>query len=305
MTPEDPDPRRRDGRPVVVGVDGSDHARLALKWAADEALLRGTDLRVISATAGRPKGLPGWYEGAESDISPGEAVVEDAVGLVATRHPSVVVRGEALEWPGALALIDASAGAELLVVGARGSGGFKELLLGSVSHQCVEHAHCPVVVVHGGSEDPDRSPAERRIVVGVDGSEGAERALRWALEEASIRDAAVEGRFAWQVNPATVPGTHGFEREEAAARGITEHAELLARQWAPGVRFDAVAEPDATVPSLVDASVQAGLLVVGARGRGGFRGVLLGSVARQCADHARCPVVVVRPTGDEGSTTAG
>jgi nucleotide-binding universal stress UspA family protein len=293
------------GQTIVVGVDGSEHARLALKWASDEALLRGVTLRILCATARHPKDLPGWYKGDTEGISPGEAVVEDALGLVATRHPSVVARGEALEWPGALALIDASAGSDLLVLGARGSGGFKELLLGSVSHQCVEHAHCPVVVVHGRSDDPIPSAADRRIVVGIDGSEGGDRALEWALAEARLRDAAVKGVFAWHLNAIAMPTTDSTEPYEAAAREITDRATALAKEWAPGVRFAAVSQPDAAAPALVDLSVGAGLLVVGSRGLGGFRGMLLGSVARQCADHGQCPVVVVRPPVDDRPPVGG
>ncbi len=283
MTHLGPGERSATGPSIVVGVDGSDHARLALKWAADEALLRGAVLRIICATARHPKDLPGWFHDESGGISPGEAVVDDAVGLVATRHPSVVVRGEAMDWPGALALIDASAASDLLVVGARGYGGFKELLLGSVSHQCVEHALCPVVVVHGRSEDPVPSAADRRIVVGIDGSEGADRALRWALEEARIRGAGVDGIFAWHLSAIAAPGAGSLDPYEAAAREITERAEALAKQWAPGARFRALSQPDSAAPALVDASAGAGLLVVGSRGLGGFRGMLVGSVARGSA----------------------
>lgn len=287
--------RGPEERAIVVGVDGSEYSRLALKWAADEAKLRGSVLHVVFAGAGGPKEVPGWYEAGSDQVAAGKAVVDDAVGLVATRHPSVVVRGEALEWPGALALIDASVAADLLVVGARGKGGFKGLLLGSVSHQCIQHAHCPVVVVHSRSEDPAPSSPGHRIVVGIDGSDGSDRALQWALAEARFRSAVLEGIYGWKYPPMSTIVMGRSERYEAAARSITDAASLRAEQWEPGVRFESVSHFDAPVATLLEASDGADLLVVGARGRGGFHDMVLGSVAQQCANHARCPVVVVRP----------
>jgi len=185
---------------VVVGVDGSAHARLALKWAADEAAVRAGPLDVVCAQFGKVKGqhVPGWYEFGSSDLSPAEAILDEAVGLVATRQPSVVVRGNVAEWPPGLILIVASRPAELLVVGARGQKG---LLLGSVSDQCIQYAHCPVAVVRSKAEEAVHVSAEPRIVVGVDGSLGSTRALKWALEEAQRRSASVEAVFAWQLPP--------------------------------------------------------------------------------------------------------
>jgi nucleotide-binding universal stress UspA family protein len=290
-------------RDVVVGVDGSDHARLALKWAADEARLRGSGLRVLFASDRRPKGLPGWYEegdGAEAaHRSAGEAVVEDAVGLVATRHPGMAVHGETVEGTGASVLVDASDDADLLVVGARGSGGFAGLLLGSVSHQCIHHAHCPVAVVHASTDDPAPRRSGGRIVVGFDGSAGAELALDWALGEARVRDATVEAVFAWQYPPVGSYLTGPSTAHEADARRITDAAAARAARSEPSVPFEARSAVDATVPVLVDGSDGADLLVVGARGHGAFRDLLLGSIAQQCANHARCPAVVVREGRDE------
>ncbi len=194
-------PTEHHHRTIVLGVDGSEHSRWALKWAADEAKRRGSLLKVIYVQIERPENTPDWYEPDSSDLSPGEAIVHDACGLVATRHPSVVARAEVVGSSPAKGLIEASRSAELLVVGARGRGGFEELLLGSVSDQCIQHAHCPIVIVHA---DPDERPlraAEPRIVVGLDGSLGSTRALRWALEEAQARSASVLGIHAWQFPP--------------------------------------------------------------------------------------------------------
>ena len=282
---------------VVVGVDGSAHARLALKWAADEAAVRAGPLDVVCAQFGKVKGqhVPGWYEFGSSDLSPAEAILDEAVGLVATRQPSVVVRGNVAEWPPGLILIVDSRPAELLVVGARGQGGFKGLLLGSVSDQCIQYAHCPVAVVRSKAEEAVHVSAEPRIVVGVDGSLGSTRALKWALEEAQRRSASVEAVFAWQLPPVYAIAKPPSDGYEVAAREITAAATEQAAVRAPDVPFTASSRLGATVPALLDACRTADLLVLGFRGHGGFHDALLGSVADQCAHHAMCSVVVVRP----------
>ena len=195
------DDRQGDMQSVVVGVDGSEHSRQAVKWAADEAKRRGALLRIIYAEFKEPKNLPAWYEPGSSDLSPGQAIVDDTYGLVATRHTSVIARAEIIESPPALALTAASSSAELLVVGARGRGGFDELLLGSVSDRCIQHADCPVVVVHSDPDVRPLRPVAPRIVVGIDGSVGSTQALRWALDEARLRSASVEAVFVWQYPP--------------------------------------------------------------------------------------------------------
>ena len=205
------------------------------------------------------------------DLSPAEAIIDDAVGLVATRHPSMVVRGEIVEWPAPLVLTVASRSADLLVVGARGLGGFEELLIGSVSDQCLQYAHCPVAVVHCDADDIPYRALEPRIVVGIDGSLGSTRALQWALDEAAIRSASVEAVYAWQYPPIgtfVVRPAHGSERSfPEVVEAATEHAE----RFAPEVPFKAWATCSPTVPALLDACQGADLLVVGSRGHGRFR----------------------------------
>ncbi len=221
-------------RRIAVGVDGSSHSRAALKWACDEAERQGCLLHVLFAELGGPHNLPSWYEEGQSVISPGQAVLDDAFGLAVTRQPSVIVEAEFVVSPPALALTVASRTADLLVVGARGKGGFDELLLGSVSDQCIQYSHCPVAVV---SEDPDDRRArevDARIVVGIDGSFGSSQALRWALQEASVRSASVEALHAWQYPPIgsfVLGPPQGFE---AAGREIVDGA--LEFQGAMGSR---------------------------------------------------------------------
>lgn len=283
-------------RTIVVGIDGSEHSRLALKWASDEAERRDSILRIVYAQISDPKNVPGWYDPGSSDLSPGQAIVDDAYGLVATRHPSVVARAEVVDWPPSLVLTIASRSADLLVVGARGKGGFEELLLGSVSDQCIQYSHCPVAVVHADPDVPPLRAVQPHIVVGVDGSLGSTRALRWALEEATVRSASVEAIFAWQYPPIGTFVLGPSQGYAVTACEIIEAATEYAQKWAPEVPIEVVDRFEATVPALLDASQGAELLVTGSRGHGGFNDVLLGSVAHQCARHAKCAVVIARPS---------
>lgn len=139
-----------------------------------------------------------------------------------------------------------------------------------------------------------------RIVVGVDGSEPAERALDWAIEEARLRGARLLVVSAWHV-PAAVYGPSGFvppvsesidQTFEEVAAEATEDAAGRGREAGVDVETDVREGNPAEI--LVEAAESADLLVVGSRGRGGVAGLLLGSVSAHCAHHASCPVVVVR-----------
>jgi nucleotide-binding universal stress UspA family protein len=138
---------------IVVGVDGSPCAEAALKAAADEATLRGDRLRVVSVWEVTPAiyrgGLaPGIdQEVIDSIRHDAEDVAKEAVASATGFHPSLEIEGRAPEGQAAVALLDAAQDASLIVVGTRGRGGFKSLLLGSVSQQVVHHAPCPVLVV--------------------------------------------------------------------------------------------------------------------------------------------------------------
>ena len=149
-------------------------------------------------------------------MSPGAAVLDDAAGLVAMCQPTVLASTELSRSSPFRALRAASNDAELLVVGARGTGGFHGLSVGSVTDQVVQHARIPVVVVPGHGEPVPLRSGPRRVVVGVDGSRGSDLALRWAVTEASVRGAEFLVVHAWQY-----PTDRGGPRPPAAgvARG--------------------------------------------------------------------------------------
>jgi nucleotide-binding universal stress UspA family protein len=158
-----------------------------------------------------------------------------------------------------------------------------------------------------------------RIVVGVDGSESSQRALRWAAREASMRGAPLEvvhvyetervgPTFAYDETMDPELWQKAREDVEAAARRGAERAQRLVdtlvaelvAEVGEGVTAEGVAIEGARAAEvLIDRSRGAELLVVGSRGRGGFTSLLLGSVSQQCAHHAQCPVVIIRPTDDE------
>ena len=137
------------------------------------------------------------------------------------------------------------------------------------------------------------------IVVGVDGSEGARTALRFALQEARLRGADVRVVAAWH-GPASMYGGELVPPDPAlvahlgaVARRAVELALEAAGDLADGIALETVVQEGPAARVLLDAAHDADLLVVGSRGLGGFRGLLLGSVSQQCAHHASCPVVIV------------
>jgi nucleotide-binding universal stress UspA family protein len=136
-----------------------------------------------------------------------------------------------------------------------------------------------------------------RIVVGVDGSEHGNAALRWALDEALVREAEIVAVFAWQMPFIGIPGAFDREEMESICKRFVEEtvAAIVPEPRVPMTRL--VAEGDVSA-SLIAAAKSADLLVLGSRGRGGFAGLRLGSVSQECAQHAACPVVIIKQLGD-------
>ncbi len=140
-----------------------------------------------------------------------------------------------------------------------------------------------------------------RIVVGVDGSENSGCALRWALTEARSRNATVDAVYAWHVpyiGPAPYAPVDSVDPGLFESEGSHVLTRALEAEDTEGVDVHRVLVPNTAAAALIDAAKDADLLVVGARGRGGFLGLLLGSVSQQVVNHAPCPVVVVPREGD-------
>lgn len=289
---------------ILIGMDTSAGAAVALCWAVREAEVRGWKVTALLAWGlldqhhvGPDECFDPRYTEADA-LDALDAAIEKAVGSGAGQ---TIERRVTCDLP-ARALLATAGGARLLVVGARGLGGFQRLLLGSVSEQCLHHAPCPVAVVHTDGGEP--RAVHERIVVGIDGSDSGQRALGWALDEARARGCTVEVVHAWP--PPFLAGypldslTVGAEVFEDAASKVMDGALAdadLTRLSRPVERTLAGGRPAA---ALLEAAKDADLVVVGSRGIGGFRGLLVGSVSLQVARHAPCPVVVVRP-GQESS----
>lgn len=144
---------------IVVGVDGSEESRLALRWAADEAKLRGAALRVVHAwpspyaiLAGLNVQMGERFDGdvIENERRIADDLVEKALIKTGVEASGLSIEREVSQGPAVATLLEAAQEADLLVVGTRGLGGFTGLVLGSVSQQCAQHASCPVVIVHTG-----------------------------------------------------------------------------------------------------------------------------------------------------------
>jgi nucleotide-binding universal stress UspA family protein len=185
-------------RPIVVAVDGSSHSDAAVKWAADESVLRNAPVKLVHAVApmlepmGRPGPMPEmhrWYhDNAKTVLFESEALFR------ARRDDSrnIDVETALVESSVVPAVIKASEGAQLIVVGSRGLGHLSRLMLGSVSTSLIHHAHCPVAVIPHPDEreGTDRHP----VLLGIDGSTASEAATELAFDEASRRGVERRGR---------------------------------------------------------------------------------------------------------------
>lgn len=280
---------------IVVGVDGSSAARHALSWAVSEARRRRSSLRLVHAWTFAIGGHAAPADTLLLLADASQALLDGVVCEARAGAPDLEIAGTLVQHAPARALLVESAGAELLVVGSRGHGALSAFFVGSVADACVRHATVPVAVVR-----PEADEHPGAVVVGVDGSAASIEALRWAREEARLRGAGLVALHAWQPEYSTeLAALAGVDHDaplERAAHDVVEHA-LEATAAADGVEVQARVVRAVPGAALVDASRDAALLVVGSRGRGGFVGLLLGSVSRRCLHAAACPVVVVGGAG--------
>jgi len=296
---------------IVVGVDGSPGARLALAWALSAAPGRGADLLVLCAFPVEAYWLDPYFidprrVGAirEDTEARARGLVQEVLGEpgVSAVAATAEVPVHVVAVPGAAApsLVQHSASADLLVVGSRGRGGIRSTMLGSVALHCAAHAECPVVVVHpAASGSAPEGATAPRVVVGLDDSPHARGALVTALAEAGRRGARLEAVLAyeepnyWSDMYAVMTPPPGQSRTQALERAESLVAEVLG---ANRTAVDAVVGEGPAGETLVRHAAGAELLVVGSRSRSTLPGMVLGSVALHCVVHATCPVMVVRPT---------
>lgn len=274
---------------IVVGVDGSDGAQAALRWADDVAGRHGAGIVAVLAWSFLDQRHPGASEHFDAHYGEDDARAALSAALDAAAPAHVVEQRVVLEFP-EKALVDAAEGADLVVVGARGLGGFKGLLLGSVSERVLERSPVPVAVVRQQQTGTEGGP----VVVGIDSSETSTRALRWAAAEARLRDVPLRVVHAWQMMFAAIPATQPLITAlEEGGRAVLDAA--LGDPALAGLDVKDHLVPMGPTEAVLRYADGASMVVVGSRGLGRVGRVLLGSTSRQLAHHAPCPIVVVPP----------
>ncbi|RIQ18254.1 universal stress protein [Jiangella rhizosphaerae] len=284
---------------IVVGVDGSPDSSVALDWAIAEARLRGAPLYAVYGlwmpVAAVPFGGVAVLPPPDELRAYSEEVLDKARQRVKDAAPELEMDTFLILRTPTAAILEIGGDAGLIVVGTRGLSGLGALALGSVSGRVAAHAKTPVVVVPGHRVEDDGS-----IVVGVDGSAHGDAALRFALREADRRSAAVVavGAFNTQSVPMPIFDADGIAKATALERRHTEAivAEAVARARAAtrsAAHVTVRAEAGYPADVITGAGRNAALIVVGSRGRGELRSMLLGSTSHAVLHHATRPVAVV------------
>ena len=286
--------------PIVVGYDGSPGSREALDFALATALPPKAALDVVHVW--QPPPPPTRFAGPSGPSAQTLQAVAGQVLAEALDHarhaaPAAQVGGRLAEGRPAETLIENGRGAAMIVLGSRGLGGFGNLLLGSTGIQVASHARCPVVILRPRDAAATVGPDAGRVVVGVDGSASSEAAVAFALEQASWARVGVTAMLSLDL--LGIPGPGELTPLDVLEADAGEGAALLAESLAgwqesyPDVEIRTRIVSERPAPALVAASIGAHLLVVGTRGLGGFRSLMLGSVSHAVLHHAQGPVAVV------------
>jgi nucleotide-binding universal stress UspA family protein len=284
---------------ILVGIDGSPCSAAAVQWAVGEAVMRNEPLRIVYVVSPLVGGWSGVGGGplpedfGEWQEKQARQVIEEAVRIAreSATGTTLQINAETPFAPLTPTLVDMSKQVQMLVVGCRGKGAFARALLGSVSTALIHHAHCPVAVIHAETP-PDRVHAP--ILLGVDGSPASVRATALAFEEASWRKAELVALYAW--SDADWPEVAPVPWSAFSGDADKALAECLAdwKQRYPDVVVRQLVVPDHPAKHLIAESESAQLVVVGSHGRGGFAGMLLGSVSSSVVHGIQVPVIVAR-----------
>ncbi|MDD2817951.1 MAG: universal stress protein [Candidatus Nanopelagicales bacterium] len=288
---------------VVVGFDGSEPSLGAARWAAREAQTRGLGLTVIHATVPPMSSSGAWGPSAPISLDALDEIrtsAQTSLDAFAATLPSADIQTLVQVGSPTGILLAASESAALIVVGSRGHGGFKELLLGSVSQQLVTHADCPVAVIRD-----DRVIDATAVVVGVDGSAASHAAVDFAFDYASRHHLRVLAVHAWDVpsfDLIVMPNTPvPIQIGDIANTEVRLAAELLAGYEAryPDVTLETRVIRTTPANAILSAEPEAAAIVMGTRGHGAVVGSIIGSVSHSVLHRATVPVVVVTEEAHE------
>ena len=284
-------------RPIIVGVDGSAESKVAVDWAARNAAMRRVPLKLVNVLnppvvmAFPEVPMPAGYLQWQQDE--GRKVLDAAAATASAAAADIEISTELVSGPSVPSLVEESKDAALIVVGCRGRGALARGLLGSVSTGLVHHAFCPVAIIH--DEDPLMPrPSQAPVVVGLDGSPASEKAVGIAFEEASFRGVDLVAVHAWSdTGVFEFPGVDWSTQQAEAEEVLSERLSGWQERY-PDVLVRRVVVGDRPAHQLLEQAESAQLLVVGSHGRGGFAGMLLGSVSTAVVHAARMPVIVTR-----------
>jgi nucleotide-binding universal stress UspA family protein len=282
--------------PIIVGADGTDWSKAAVRWAAREAQRLGSPLRVahVFDWEWREARYDMTHEYLEDARRHAEGVVANGVYEARLVAPELEIEGDPVIGHAAPRLLREADSARLMVLGSRGRGGFASLLLGSVSQRVATHARCPVVVVRGRKDVTDGP-----VGVGVDDSPSAELVLETAFDAAARRGCELQVvRSYLPVIPlwlAKRPADVAAPDADAQERARLEEQLAPWRAKYPDVPVEIVLTHESVASALVTASDRAQLVIVGSHGHGAITGTVLGSAGLQLLHHADCPVCIVRP----------
>lgn len=271
-------------RPVIVGVDGSDAAIHAVKWAAVEAHARKVPLKLVHVID-TENDFPFVADDLEEEEALGRSALKAAREAATVEDYTVDVEVELLRGRVNRAFVDLSEHASLLVVGSVGTGFFARMVLGSTALSLAHHAKCTVAVVRGAEGSPT-PPTSGAVIAGVDHSDSADIVVGTAMQEASIRHAEMMAIHARR--------RRGSKEADEEARGRIDR--LIATWGAkfPSVQVETVIAEAGPTKHLVSLSATARVIVVGSRGLGGFEAAVLGSTSQSLLYHAQCPVIIAR-----------
>lgn len=280
---------------LVAAVDGSSASTRALQWAAQEARLRGVGLSVVHVMEWPMQFAEGLHskQMRERAAVQAEQLVDSTVQSVRKDFPDVEVEGWFDIGHVSGVLVERSRQADLLVIGRPTRHGLARLLGGTAGH-LIGHASCSLAVI-----PESRQPESTEVLVGVDDGPSSKAVLATAFGEAQLRGIGVHVLHAYEWPLAL--GQDDWVTPLYTAEGLRETEELVVAEALAGARADYPDVPVRTsvvnaqaADALLEASSAAALLVVGAQGRGGFLGSLIGSVARTVAYHASAPTLLVR-----------